>query len=164
MQLSGKEKAATFLALLGKETATRLLHYLPPEYAEMITAQLSKISKPNPETVEDILEEFDNFISLPSAEDRQPLTQPERRAFKPLDRLTQTDPKELSELLIGERLLAIAFILKLLPLSLSSDILLLLAPERQKLEELQQRLKEVPATERLKERLIEVLAQKAFGK
>ena len=66
MQLSGREKATIFLSILGAETSSRVLRYLPGELADMIAKGINHLPTPTPEALGEVLNDFLSYLALPS--------------------------------------------------------------------------------------------------
>lgn len=57
--LTGSRKAAILIALMGEEVAGSVLRHLPEQDIHLVTRELSEIGTVTPETVHEVLEEYD---------------------------------------------------------------------------------------------------------
>ncbi|OGC06721.1 hypothetical protein A2526_06445 [candidate division WOR-1 bacterium RIFOXYD2_FULL_36_8] len=67
MKLTGKEKATIFLSILGSDTSSAILRYLPPDLADLIASSISHLPTPTPEALGEIFEDFQSYFALPSS-------------------------------------------------------------------------------------------------
>lgn len=154
--LSGKQKASIFLRLLGRDAGNKILSFLPKDLAQILLSQSGELAPPSREAVAAVLDEFNKFLSLPSAGNVLNTA----KSVSPLDILIQTSPSKLVKILSEERNAVLVFILSQLPVSVASDVLLLLAERRANIEDLRKIFKRVPIAEKLKEKIIQILAKR----
>src|SRR3989339_603100 len=67
VKLTGKEKATIFLSILGSDTSSAILRYLPPELADIIASSINHLPTPTPEALGEVFSDFESYIALPSA-------------------------------------------------------------------------------------------------
>lgn len=146
MALTGREKATIFLSILGAETASRILRYLPGELADLIAAGINHLPTPSPEALSEVLGEFQSHLALPEAAPAPPPSVP-RRAYSAL---------------VYERPQMAAFLLSLLSHEERGEALQSLPRERAVIEELSGGLKANPLRSKLEEKLKESFAGKLF--
>jgi flagellar motor switch protein FliG len=154
--LSGKQKASIFLRLLGRDASAKILNFLPKDLAQILLSQSGELSPPSREAVAEVLDEFNKFLSLPSGRGALNTAKP----VSALDILIQTSPSKLVKILSEERNAVLVFILSMLPVSVASDVLLLLAERRANIEDLRKIFKRVPIAEKLKEKIIQILIKR----
>ena len=108
MTLSGREKATIFLSILGAESASRVLRYLPDELADLIASGINHLPSPSTDALGEVLDEFKTFLALPESE-----------AAAPRKRLGQTAkpamPRKSYGTLMYERPQMVAFLLSKMP-------------------------------------------------
>jgi flagellar motor switch protein FliG len=157
MVLSGREKATIFLSILGAETASRVLRYLPDELADLIAAGINHLPTPSTEALSEVMDEFQSFLALPS-ESSGVIPQVEEKKFTP----PPPAPKKSYSVLIYERPQMIAFILSLLPENEREEALLCFQRDKSVIQEMIQRLRRNPLTAKLENKLKEQFRDKVF--
>ena len=75
MPLTGREKATILLSIIGAETASRVLRYLPNELADLIAAGINHLPTPSPEVLTEVMREYQSYVALPEAPTPPPLPQ-----------------------------------------------------------------------------------------
>lgn len=140
MALTGREKATIFLSILGAETSSRVLRYLPDELADLIAAGINHLPTPSPEALEEVLGDFKGFLALPEAETKAPQRIEER-------------PKRSYAALMRERPQMIAFLLSLMPAEQREEALRSLPKEKPVVQELMSGLKKNPLSPKLEVKL-----------
>jgi flagellar motor switch protein FliG len=131
-QLSGQEKSAILLSLLGEETAAEVLKSLDMHEVGKITTQMSRLKTIKKDTLDAVLKEVTGIISrddiqfvagdeyikkvLSKGFGEEDASKVLERALKdaPFDSLRWVDPWALANLLMGEHPQTVAFILCLL--------------------------------------------------
>jgi len=155
MALSGREKAAIFLNILGTEGAKAVLRYLPADLTGHLLADLNRLPPPATAAVNQVLDEFQHFVALPEkSEPPPPLTE---------ELLFRQNVKALAKSFAEEHPQTIAFILSGLPAPITADILLLLPELRREVEERMKTLKENQISPDLKDALRKFLARRLAG-
>lgn len=151
MALTGREKATIFLSILGAETSSRVLRYLPDELADLIAAGVNHLPTPSPEALSEVLGEFKSYLALPEAAPEEPVVP------RPL-----ASPPKFYTFLMYERPQMISFLLSLLPEVERSEVLHSLPRERGMVEEFLNTLKTNLLRPKLEEKLKAVFAGKLF--
>ena len=65
LQLSGLEKAAALLLIMGKDSASKLANYFSPEEIQKLSKTVGKFDSLNPATVNTVVSEFqENYLSM----------------------------------------------------------------------------------------------------
>ena len=65
VQLSGLEKAAALLLIMGKDSASKLAGYFSAEEIKKLSSTVGKFDSLNPETVNSVVSEFqENYLSM----------------------------------------------------------------------------------------------------
>lgn len=132
MALSGREKATIFLSLLGTETSSRILRYLPGELADLIASGINHLPTPSPDALSEVLGELNSFLALPEAE-KAPA---EERTLPPPRVEEKPRPRRNYALLMYERPQMIAYLLSIMPEDQREEALLNLPREKVLIEEL----------------------------
>lgn len=148
MALTGREKATIFLSILGAETSSRVLRYLPEELADLIAAGINHLPSPSPEALSEVIGEFQSYLALPEASPEMSL--PQRPAA----------PSKSYAFLMYERPQLTAFLLSILPEEEKNDALRSLPRERGIIEELLGTLKRNHLRDKLEEKMREVFSGK----
>jgi flagellar motor switch protein FliG len=143
MSLTGREKATIFLSILGAETSSRVLRYLPDELADLIAAGINHLPTPSPEALEEVLGEFKGFLALPEGDTRT------------VQRLEEKPSKRSYAVLMRERPQMIAFLLSLMPPEQREEALRSLPKEKVVVQELISSLKKNPLSPKLEVKLKE---------
>ncbi|MBI5399130.1 hypothetical protein HZB07_00740 [Candidatus Saganbacteria bacterium] len=120
MPLTGREKATIFLSILGAETASRVLRYLPNELADLIAANINHLPSPSPDALAEVLADLSNFVAIAEKPAVQQIAQP----------AAVRQPKRQYQILMYERPQVAAFILSQLPPQEYEDALLALPREK----------------------------------
>ncbi len=136
MTLTGKEKATIFLSILGGDTSSAILKYLPPEMGDIIAASINHLPTPTPEALGEIFQDFNSFFALPPAsvtqspsvdisssiQEEEPIAQIEEEAIeeevareRPEESILNASPQKLAYILAGESPQMAAFVLSTLP-------------------------------------------------
>ncbi|OGC10195.1 hypothetical protein A3J90_02440 [candidate division WOR-1 bacterium RIFOXYC2_FULL_37_10] len=182
MTLSGKEKATIFLSMLGAETSSAILRYLPEELADLIASSISHLPTPTPEALGEVFDDFQSYVALPSAEKKINTKEPaENEASKlsfeadeefaedeekdisnlsPKERLFSAASKKLALLLSGERPQIAAFMLSLFPATKKEEVLMEMVVNREIINNLLPNLKQTYLVEELKEKLTSHFVEK----
>jgi len=131
-QLSGQEKSAIFLSLIGEEAAAEVLKSLDMHEVGKITTQMSRLKTIKKDTLDTVLKEVTGIITrddiqfvagdeyikkvLSKGFGEEDASKVLERALKdaPFDSLRWVDPWALANLLMGEHPQTVAFILCLL--------------------------------------------------
>ncbi len=142
-QLSGQEKSAILLSLVGEETAAEVLKSLDMHEVGKITTQMSRLKTIKKDTLETVLKEVTGIIArddiqfvagdeyikkvLSKGFGEDNATKVLERALKdaPFDSLRWVDPWALANLLMGEHPQTVAFILCLLEPVRAAEVLAL---------------------------------------
>jgi len=166
MQLSGREKATIFLSILGAETSSRVLRYLPGELADMIAKGINHLPTPTPEALGEVLNDFHSYLALPSGKSKGAEPQVEitpvkpREKMNPLEILNSAPSAELAQVLIEERPQIVAFVLSRLEDMKAAEICMALPYERTMLLDLIKDIKRNPLTPKLEQKLITYFSKK----
>jgi flagellar motor switch protein FliG len=158
MVLTGREKATIFLSILGAETSSRILRYLPDELADLIASGINHLPSPSPEALSEVMNEFKSFLALPESRKVPPPPPPPIREEKPQPLAS----KKTYATLIYERPQMIAFLLSLLPEEQRDDVLHGLPREKGVVQELLSEIKKNPLTAKLESQLKEQFRDKLF--
>jgi len=142
-QLSGQEKSAIFLSLIGEEAAAEVLKSLDMHEVGKITTQMSRLKTIKKDTLDTVLKEVTGIITrddiqfvagdeyikkvLSKGFGEDSATKVLERALKdaPFDSLRWVDPWALANILMGEHPQTVAFILCLLEPVRAAEVLAL---------------------------------------
>lgn len=150
--VAGLRKAAILMVLLGEDAAGEIYRHLPQKEVELITQEITTISRVEPEDGLAVLEEFDRLILTGDyitsagmeyankvlvkafgAEGATELLRQVSRAAEisgtKLDSLRKADPQQLAKFIQDEHPQTIALILAHLESKMASTVLMKLAPE-----------------------------------
>lgn len=152
MALTGREKATIFLSILGAETASRVLRYLPDELADLIAAGINHLPTPSPEALSEVLGEYRSYLALPEAAPAAP-----RVAAGPVPAA-----RKAYAALMYERPQMAAFLLSLLPEGERIEALNSIPREKTLLEELLNNLRPNLLRSKLEEKMREAFTGKLF--
>jgi len=156
--LSGKQKAAIFLKLLGSQYSGRVLDHLPKDVSDEIARILAgSKKKPTSAEVSEVLTEFDGYMS--SAKEQE-VGGKDRPAGSPISMITSATPSRLAKALKGERPEFIAFVLSHLPVERIYDVLSLLGDARKEIEEKLLHMKDVPMTDVFQNQVLDIVARR----
>ena len=150
MPLTGREKATIFLSILGADTASRVLRYLPDEIADLIAAGINHLPSPSPDALAEVLGDYKSHLALPEAPSR------------PATLATPSPARRAYSFLIYERPQTVAFLLSLLPPEERAEALLSMPRERALIEELIEGFKINPLRSKLQEKMSASFAGKLF--
>ncbi|MFH1541842.1 MAG: hypothetical protein ABIE84_01985 [bacterium] len=154
MVLSGREKATIFLSILGAETSSRILRYLPDELADLIAAGINHLPSPSPEALDEVMAEFKSHLALPSNGPTPRLEQPQAKQ--------PSTPKKNYSFLVYERPQMVAFLMTLLADDKKQQILSTLK-ERDTIEELTGEIKTNSLSEKIAESLKKHFSERLFS-
>jgi flagellar motor switch protein FliG len=149
--MTGLRKAAILLVRMGKEHSTRVLGGLSEEEVEELSAEIARLGKLDPNTVDDVMDEFYAMATTRHAgaggisyarELLEASLGPERANLildrlqasmtdMPFNFLSHADPRQLLSYVQYEHPQTIALVLAHIPSALASSILSGLAPEVQ---------------------------------
>ncbi len=136
------------LSILGAETASRVLRYLPGELADLIAAGINHLPTPSTEALSEVLGEYQSFLALPKA--------------APPPAPLPSGPKKTYTVLMYERPQTVAFLLSLLPPEEKADALHSLPRERGTVEDLMAVIRPNPLRARIEEQLKKTFAGRLF--
>lgn len=156
MRLSGREKATIFLSLLGPETSSAVLRYLPGELADLIAAGLNHLPAPTPEALNDVMHELQGYLALPHAPQPPQIEPPVPDT--PLGQIEIASPKKIAYLLSFERPQTAAFLLYRLSADLREETLTHLPAQRSEIEMILKDIKPNFLTSKLEARLMPYFA------
>ncbi|MFC1559481.1 hypothetical protein ACFL4F_00070 [Candidatus Margulisiibacteriota bacterium] len=159
--LTGKERAAMLLSLLGSKHSEGVLDHLPPDVSDSIAKALTKTKKkPSTAEISEIVSEADKYAATesPSAAPAGPKGIGE--ASPPVELITRSSPSKLARALKGERPEFIAFILSHLPVESIYDTLSLLGDVRKEVEEKLLHMKDVPIAEVFQTQVLDIVAKR----
>ena len=148
MVLTGREKATILLSILGAETASRVLRYLPNELADLIAAGINHLPTPSPEALSEVLGDYNSFLAFPAPE-------PEPAPLPP-------PPKKSYTFLMYERPQTTAFLISILPQEEKDAALHSVPREKLLIEELLHSLKPNPLRAKIEENLKKAFTGKLF--
>lgn len=158
MALSGREKATIFLSLVGSDTSSRILRYLPGELADLIASGINHLPTPSPDALSEVLEEFKSFLALPEAEKA-----PTQERTLPPPRVDEKPrPKRNYALLMYERPQMIAYLLSIMPEDQREEALLNLPREKVLIEELLYTIKSNTLSPKIEQKLKELYKGRLF--
>jgi flagellar motor switch protein FliG len=164
MQLTGREKATIFLSILGTETSSRILRYLPEELADLIASSVNHLPTPTPEALGEVFLDFQSFGALPpppppskQVEAEAPRPKP---AGTPLEVLENVPAQSFAFIMTGEDPRITAFILSALSQAKRDELLSALSSRRDEVSEMLGSLKKTPLAPVLEEKLIKHFAEK----
>ncbi len=173
MNLSGREKATIFLSILGSDTSSAILRYLPPELSDLIASSLSQLPTPTPEALGEVFSDFRSYIAFPPMRGKTPEnpTMPvpqilERETFEEAgeknekEALLSASSKKIAFLLSDERPQVAAFVLSLFPSMQKEEILMNIPSGREQIDEFLGNLKTTDLTEKIKDKLVKYFAEK----
>ncbi len=148
MVLSGREKATILLSILGAETASRVLRYLPDELADLIAAGINHLPTPSTDALSEVMREYQSFLALPGS--------------KPAPASLPPAPKKSYAALMYERPQTVAFLLSILPPEEKAEALHSLPRERGAVEDLLALMRPNPLRVRIEEQLRKTFAGRLF--
>jgi flagellar motor switch protein FliG len=157
MALTGREKATIFLSIVGAETSSRILRYLPGELADLIAAGINHLPTPSPDAISEVLDEFKSFLALPEGEKRT-----EERTLPPPRMEEKPRARKNYALLMYERPQMIAYLLSIMPEDQREDALLNLPREKVLIEELLYTLKPNALSPKIELKLKELYKSRLF--
>jgi len=173
MQLTGREKATIFLSILGTETSSRILRYLPPELGEVIASSVNHLPTPTPEALGEVLNDFKSFGALPPMRAEWPASGPQAVEFtsepgytpatsglSPREIIERASPKALSFILSDERPQIIAFVLSLLPEKKKDEVLSSIGSQKNLVIDLISGIKKSPFSAQVEEKLLKYFSEK----
>lgn len=137
--------------MLGSDAASRVLRYLPGELADLIAAGIEHLPSPSPESLGDVIREYQGFLALPQAG-------PEAASLP----AAGGGMRKSYAVLMSERPQTIAFILSLLPIEEKEEALHYFLRERAVIEELISGMKTNPLRPKLEEEIKKIYAGKVF--
>ena len=157
MQLTGREKATIFLSILGTETSSRILRYLPEELADLIASSVNHLPTPTPEALGEVLSDFKSYGALPPAA-------PQREEIPanatPKEIIENSPAQAVAFVLSEERPQIIAFILSLLFEKKREEVLASITAQKDIVASLLGGIKKTPISARMEDKLISYFAEK----
>ena len=163
MQLTGREKATIFLSILGTETSSRILRYLPFELADLIASSINHLPTPTPEALGEVLLDFKSYGALPPAMPRRvEAVEPEvpRTYGSPREIIEGAPAQAIAFVLSEERPQIIAFILSLLPEKKRENVLAAITAQKDIVLSLLNGIKKTPISKKLEDKLIAYFSEK----
>jgi len=166
MQLSGREKATIFLSILGADTSSKVLRYLPGELADMIAKGINHLPTPTPEALSEVLDDFKSYLALPSGKGREAAPEVSVKPQKPREKMTPFEilnaapAAALSQVLLEERPQIVAFILSRLDDMQAAEVSMALPYEKVMLQNLIKSIKKNPLTPKLEQKLFAYYSKK----
>jgi len=150
-RLSGKQKCAIMLFLLGEEAAVPIIQQLHPKEVEQLTASMFSVSHVGMSTVHAVLDEFVRIVknqtslggggssdyirsllhkALGAEKSSSIMSQLKSTVSKKgLEILQWMDARSIAEMICGEHPQVIALMMSYLEYDVAADVLLLLAPD-----------------------------------
>ncbi len=169
MKLSGREKATIFLSILGSETSSAILRYLPPELADLIASSVNQLPTPTPEALGEVFSDFKSYVALPppiraKIEAPPPVKEKEvievKKEESPREKVLLSSSKKMAYLLSDERPELAAFMLSIFPPMQREEILMNIPSGKDQIDSILTNLKPTPLKEKLEEKLIKYFAEK----
>ncbi|MBI5700656.1 hypothetical protein HZC34_02260 [Candidatus Saganbacteria bacterium] len=174
MKLSGREKATIFLSILGSETSSAILRYLPEELADIIASSINHLPTPTPEALGEVFADFNSYVALPpksKASEKPAFEIPEEfrktgidysgpKAPGDKDRIYHSSSKKIAYLLSSERPQIAAFMLSKLPPMQREEVLMNITVSRDQIDDILSDIKPTPLSDELKDKLIEHFSEK----
>ncbi len=176
MKLSGREKATIFLSILGSDTSSAILRYLPPELSDLIASSINNLPTPTPEALGEVFTDFKSYVALPPPvrariETPQPpitmstsMTPNEvievKKDETPRERILNSSSKKIAYLLADERPQLSAFILSMFPAMQREEILMNISSGKDEIDELLTNLKPTSLKDKLEDKLIKYFAER----
>ena len=154
MVLSGREKATIFLSILGAETSSRVLRYLPDELADLIAAGINHLPTPSPDALAEVMGEFKSYLALPEGES----SAAPRLGSRPQPAKTRRS----YAILMYERPQMVAYLVSLMSEEERIDALFALPRDKAVISELLATLKANTLSEKLAVKLKEQFKDKLF--
>lgn len=159
--VTGKEKAAMLLSLLGSKYSEGILDHLPADVSDSIAKALSKTKKtPSEAEVSEIVGEVNRYMAGADASGAAAGPKGAGGAVSPVELITRSSPSKLARALKGERPEFIAFILSHLPVESIYDTLSLLGDVRKEVEEKLLHMKDVPIAEVFQTQVLDIVAKR----
>jgi flagellar motor switch protein FliG len=164
MRLTGREKATIFLSILGTDTSSRILRYLPEELADLIASSINHLPTPTPEALGEVLNDFQSYGALPTVKATPKFEVVEQETIRP-----GATPKEIIEgstsralafVLSGERPQVTAFMLSLLSDKKKDAILAEIVSQKDIVSSLLGNIKKTPVSIKMEEKLINYFGEK----
>jgi len=176
MQLTGKEKATIFLSILGTDTSSRILRYLPEELADIIASSVNHLPTPTPDALGEVLNDFRSYTALPAPAAPHPAASvptpmPHRagESATPEIHLEPGTPRETLEhapaqaiafVLSDERPQMIAFVLSRLSAAKREEVLAQITAQKDIVLDLLSGMRKSPVAQRIEEKLLADFAEK----
>ena len=163
--VTGREKAAQFLSILGSKYSEKILDHLPADVSDAIAGVLSEGKrKLSPAEISAIIDDFNASIYAIEFEEKEvpaPLEGEKGEvSVPPVEIITKASPDELAKALKDERPEFIAFILSHLPVERIHEVLSLLGNVRREVEEKLIHMKDVPITAVFQDQVLDIVAKR----
>jgi len=172
MKLSGREKATIFLSILGSDTSSAILRYLPQDLADVIASSINNLPTPTPEALGEIFYDFKSYVALPppmrnkikeeslpvEIKKEEPVFEPHELDLK--EKFFSANAKKIAFLLAEERPQIAAFILSAFPPMKKEEILMNITSGRDQIGDLLANLKPSYLHDKLQEDIINYFAEK----
>lgn len=161
MALSGREKATILLSILGTDLSSKVMGYLPSEFADLIAQGIDRLPKPSPEALAKVLDDFSSFMALAKAPARKVIEDNSAKPSYPrnnLDAIFYSQPKKIAIALSAERIPTIAFLLSYLPQVQADEVLSFMSERKREIESAIRNIKKPIISEKIKIKLMEILA------
>ncbi|KAF0133468.1 MAG: hypothetical protein FD145_1267 [Candidatus Saganbacteria bacterium] len=161
--LSGREKATIFLSILGPETSSRILRYLPGDLADVVAASINHLPTPTPEALGEVFSDFKSLFALPSASSGK-LDAAEvvfdKANMAPKEIIENSPAQSVVFVLSEERPQMAAFVLSFISEKKRSEIISLMTSQRDMILDLMKDMKKSPVTKALEDKLLQHFAAK----
>src|SRR5215472_4274616 len=181
-KVSGLQKAAMLMVMLGDKAAASVYRHLPQEEVEELTREIARIDVVSPEMGHQILEEFNKLTLAHEYLDKggadyahkllvgafgeatakdllQQVMRSEAISFKDLELVLRADPQQLAKLIEGESPQTIALLLAHLGARTASTLLRML-PENLTAQVVERLAKLRPFSPEMVQRIVSVLNKK----
>ena len=164
MRLTGREKATIFLSILGTDTSSRILRYLPEELADLIASSINHLPTPTPEALGEVLSDFQSYGALPSVKPTPKFEVVEesivRPGASPREMIEGSSSRAVAFVLSGERPQITAFMLSLLSDKKKDAILAEIISQKDIVSSLLSNIKKTPISIKMEEKLINYFGEK----
>lgn len=128
--VSGLHKAAIFFMSIDEDTVVEIFRHMEPKEVEHLTNQMAKLGKVPAEDVQEVLDEFDRYVSAPDiipTSSSEYLKRLLAKAFgerqAAVRALQELDPRTLLNLIGNEHPQIVAFIIAHLPAQAAGQVL-----------------------------------------
>ena len=161
--LTGHEKAAVVLSLLGDELSQKILGFLPEESAVSIISASEKLKTPSKDALLDLVSEFNDHLSrapVPTKQESQEVPAAMAMPGSPLDIIARASAPEIAKALSLERPEVSAYVLSHLPVEKIYEVMTMLKEGRETIESRLMNIKDVPIAKELQDKILKTISER----